>query len=324
MDERAFVEQRKDSWEQLGGILDRVKLRGIRLLEPDEIESLGPLYRQVVSDLAYARTQNAGPDLIDHLNDLAGRAHGTLYAQKPGQFRSIVTFMLRGFPELVRAQKRYVIAAALVFFIGSAVAVYIAASNPDQAGSFVPGRLSSGPRGEDGAPDPGMMSSFIMTNNIRVGILAFASGISAGVLPTYLLFRNGAMLGDVAMTVTPAVGPVRFWSLILPHGFIELTAIFICGAAGYLVAVAVIAPGNMRRRVAIRKASRASLLLFAGTVPMFIIAGIIEGFVTPSVVPAWSKLAFSGLTLILLVVYFGWVGTSSSGAGQPRDEPYQH
>ncbi len=316
MDERAFVEQRKQSWEQLVAIIDRVKLRGIRLLGPDEIESLGPLYRQVVSDLAYARTQNASPDLVDHLNDLAGRAHGALYAQKPGQFRSILAFLLRGFPELVREQKRYVIAATLVFFIGSAVAVYIAVSNPDQAGSFVPGRLSSGPRDEGGAPDPAMMSSFIMTNNIRVGILAFASGITAGVLPTYLLFKNGAMLGDVAMNVTPAVGAVRFWSLILPHGFIELTAIFICGAAGYLVAVAMIAPGNMRRRVAIRRASRTSLLLFAGTVPMYIIAGTIEGFVTPSVVPAWSKLAFSVVTLILLIVYFGFVGTGKPSAGK--------
>jgi len=313
MDEKAFIEQRKESWERLAGILDRFRMRGARFLEPAEIESLGPLYRQLVSDLAYARTQNAHPNLIDRLNDLAGRAHGALYAEKSGQFKSVLAFLLRGYPELVRANKRYVFAAMLVFFLGTAVSVYIAAADPSHGGQFLPGRLSNRGPGEQGfAPDPALMSSYIMTNNINVGIRAFVFGITAGVLPAYMLFQNGAMLGDVAMAATPTMGAARFWSLILPHGIIELTAIFICGAAGFVVAVALIAPGNMRRRVAISRAARRSLLLFAGTIPMFIIAGTIEGFLTPSVAPPWSKLAFSAVTLVVVVVYFGFAGSRVS------------
>jgi uncharacterized membrane protein SpoIIM required for sporulation len=106
--------------------------------------------------------------------------------------------------------------------------------------------------------------------------------------------------------------PVTLLALLLPHGFIELTAIFVCGGGGLMMGGALIAPGNLRRADAIRLAAGRALKLFAGALPMFVVAAIIEGFITPSPIPAFGKLAFSGLTLLGLVFYLGFAGRPAS------------
>ena len=123
------------------------------------------------------------------------------------------------------------------------------------------------------------------------------------------MVQNGVVLGVVATLFAPLMGQARFWSYILPHGIIELVAIFICGGAGFMIGSSIIAPGNLRRGDAIPLAAGQALRLFGGSLPLFVVAAIIEGFLTPSALPPWSKLTFAGVTAIGLVLYLGFAGS---------------
>ncbi|MCL5104288.1 MAG: stage II sporulation protein M [Armatimonadetes bacterium] len=314
MDERSYVEQKQPSWNALSESLDQIRKLGVRSLTRARLESLGAQYRAAVSDLSFARTQGASDDLTGYLNELAGRAHGVLYASESARAGDAIAFLVREFPRLFRSTYRYTLAAAIMFFISWGIAAYVVVSDPGVGKSLVPDNISR-KKGSDGivsAPDPAMMSSFIMTNNVKVGIVSFAGGITAGVVTVLVMCQNGANIGAIATAAAPLMGYTRFWSYILPHGIIELMAIFICGGAGLMIAGAMIAPGNLRRSDAIRVTSGRALRLFAGTIPFYIVAATIEGFITPSVLPAWSKLTFAGITAIGLIMYLGFAGTTTS------------
>lgn len=315
MDERSFVEQKKHSWEQFSGALDQVRLAGAKSLTRDELRSLGAEYRALVSDLSFVRTQGASEGLISYLNELAGRAHGVVYVSRSARLGGVVSFIFRDFPILFRRTINYMLVAAMIFAIGWA----ISATSPEVRDMMLPGEITkpakdSGSDSPLGGIDPSFISSFIMVNNITVGIHAFAGGITAGVYTVYELAQNGLVIGAVASKAAPVLGPVRFWSLILPHGIIELMAIFICGGAGLIIGASIIAPGNLRRVDSIRLAALTALKLFAGAVLLFVIAGIIEGFITPSGLPASFKLSFAGVTAIGLALYLGFAGRRVAAA----------
>lgn len=310
MDERAFVEQKKSSWEELSQALDQVQARGTKSLTRNQLSLIGAQYRALVSDLSFARTQRASEGLTTYLNELAGRAHGVVYVSRGAKLRGIVSFFFKEFPALFRGTANYTIVAALIFGLGWAVS----ATSPEMCDYAYPGQIPKPAKASrSDSPlfgiDPSVLSGFIMTNNINVGIRAFAGGITAGVYTVYQLGQNGLVIGAVATKAAPVMGPLRFWSFILPHGVIELMAIFICGGAGLMLGASIIAPGNLGRVDSVRLAGGTALKLFAGAVAMFVIAGIIEGFVTPSQLPEWSKLAFAGLTAVALIAYFGLAGS---------------
>jgi uncharacterized membrane protein SpoIIM required for sporulation len=315
VDEQSFVEQKKQSWERLSESLDRVRLAGAKSLTPDQLRSLGAGYRSLVSDLSFVRTQGASEGLISYLNELAGRAHGVVYVSRSAKLGGVVSFVFRDFPALFRRTINYTLVAAMIFAIGWAVS----ATSPEVRDMMLPGEIAKPAKGTGSDSqlsgiDPSLISSFIMVNNITVGIHAFAGGITAGAYTVYELAQNGLVIGAVASKAAPVLGAARFWSLILPHGVIELMAIFICGAAGLFIGASIVAPGNLRRVDSIRLAAGTALKLFAGAVLLFVIAGIIEGFITPSGLPASFKLSFAGLTAIGLAFYLGLAGRGATTA----------
>lgn len=312
MDERAFVEQKKPSWEELSQALDQVQARGTKKLTRDQLSLIGARYRALVSDLSFARTQRASEGLTTYLNELAGRAHGVVYVSRGAKLRGIVSFFFKDFPALFRGTANYTIVAALIFGLGWA----ISATSPEMCDLVLPKQFSN-MRKSSSSDDPwrgvdrSFLSSGITANNVKEGMRAFAGGITGGVYTVYQMAVNGLVIGAVATKAAPVMGPLRFWSMILPHGCIELMALFICGGAGLMLGASIIAPGNLRRVDSVRLAGSTALKLFAGAVMMFVIAGIIEGFVTPSQLPAWSKLAFAGVTAIALIAYFGLAGSGA-------------
>ena len=296
-------------WSRISRSLEIATKRGPRALDRQSLEALASDYRAVVSDLASARAQGASDNLVAYLNELSGRAHGVLYSGRAARIRGLGRFLTRDFPRAFRETFRFTLAAALIFFASWGLAAYEAKTDPDVARYLMPEKIiKKDVGGEVTIPDPAGMSSFIVTNNIRVGIYSFAGGITAGAFTAFEMAQNGAMLGAVATLLAPVMGQARFWSYILPHGIIELVAIFICGGAGFMIGSSIIAPGNLRRSDAVRLASGQALQLFAGSLPFFVIAAIIEGFLTPSALPPWSKLTFAGVTAIGLVLYLGFAG----------------
>jgi len=146
-------------------------------------------------------------------------------------------------------------------------------------------------------------SSRIMTNNISVALMTFASGITGAVGTVYLLFFNGLMIGVVGAACASAGMSLSLWSFVAPHGVLELPTIFIAGGAGFRLAQGLLFPGHRPRRTALTVAAREAVLLALGCAPLLVVAGVVEAFVSPTGLPVWSKFLVAGSLFTLLVVY---------------------
>jgi uncharacterized membrane protein SpoIIM required for sporulation len=314
----AVREEDRQAWHRLTFLLDRIDQRGPRGMSADQLWEMGRLYRRVTTDLARAKTEGKDEDLIGFLNSLSVRAHGQVYRTRAAPRGRIWPFLSTEFPRRVREGLPYSGAALAICTLASLAAFASVLHRPEAASAFIPetlrrhleSRMGGEEIGETSLPfslSP-VLSSAILFNNVRVAVLAFGLGITAGLGTVYVLVQNGLMLGALAgMAEAQGVG-VPFWALILPHGVIELAAIFISAGAGLRIARAVVAPGELCRREAIIVAARQAIPLVLGAVPMLVVAAFIEGFLTPAPVPAELKLAFGVLTFLLLVGYFTLAG----------------
>jgi uncharacterized membrane protein SpoIIM required for sporulation len=148
-----------------------------------------------------------------------------------------------------------------------------------------------------------LASSMIMTNNISVSFLAFAMGMTFGLGTLYLMVFNGLMVGTLGGLCYTHGLSVPFWSFVLPHGVIELSAIFMAGGAGFLLGGALLFPGDLPRKDALLKRARQAGRLILGCVPLLVIAGLVEGFFSPLHVHAGFKFGMAGILLALLLYY---------------------
>jgi uncharacterized membrane protein SpoIIM required for sporulation len=149
-----------------------------------------------------------------------------------------------------------------------------------------------------------VVSSTIIANNIQVTFLAFGLGLTAGIGTTVLLVFNGIHLGSVAGWMTLHGKERALWGWIMPHGGTELLAICLAGAAGYLLAGAIVAPGQLRRSTALKRVGGDALIIEIGCMAMLVIAGVIEGFVSPSGIDYPSRIGVLTASLLVWAIYF--------------------
>ena len=317
MTQRTFVERRSAAWEELDALLSRANRRGLRAVAPEDVERIGVLYRAVTSDLAYAGGQGYEARLVTYLNRLVARTHAYVYGGSAATGRQrIARFYVVTFPSEFRRSFAW-IALCTALTIATAVIAYVIIRNhPGDAyailpESLVPAAIKKSLHDSNFAFDPSrspLMSSAIITNNIKVAIFAFAGCVTLGIFTLCILTQNGLMLGGVGALFANAGFGADFWATVAPHGVIELTAIQIAGAAGLLISAGVLAPGRLRRRDAITQAAQRAGVLIAGVASMLVIAGTIEGFFTPLRLPAADRIAFGAVTAVLLALYFGFAG----------------
>ena len=146
-------------------------------------------------------------------------------------------------------------------------------------------------------------SSGIMTNNLSVAFAAFAAGITAGLGTAYMLIFNGLMLGVIGTACWLGEMSLPLWSFVAPHGVLELPAIFIAGGAGLMIAHGLLFPGVLTRRDSLAQSGATAVRLLLGVIPMLVVAGVIEGFLSPSRLPAATKFLFATVMAALLVSY---------------------
>lgn len=323
MQQSAFVERRSASWERLEDLLARARRGGVRRLAPEEVAELGRVYRQATSDLAYAHGRGFDARLVEYLNRLVARAHAHVYggAAETGWTR-VRRFYAQTFPaEFRRSFAYFAICTALT--VATAVVAYVVCRNhPSDAYALLPAGIippdiqkslhdSNFNVGFNDAPG---MAAAIMTNNIKVCFTAFAGGITLGLGTIYIIAFNGLMLGGLGALFANAGFGADFWVTVAPHGFIELTAIQIAGAAGLLLAAGILYPGRLRRRDAIVVNARRAGILVGGVASMLVVAGTIEGFFSPRRLPEMVRLDFGLATAALLLLYFGFAGRSGAKA----------
>lgn len=321
MDEQTFVETSKETWDRLGASVQEARRAGVTRLGAQSLRQLYEDYRHTAADLAYAQTHFPSSRIEIHLNQLVGQAHAELYGSSPRRLRGFLHFIAVGYPVLVRKYWRPVVLSALLLFGAAALGFLFVYINYPLARLFLPAQFRDGIGDSiaQGADARAMMVSFapvlsagITVNNLLVALQAFAGGMTFGVLTVYALVTNGLLLGALAGIFTQGGEALSFWSLIIPHGSLELPAIALAGAGGLLLARALISPGDLPRTTALKEIAPDAMKIVLGAVPLFIIAGIIEAFFTPTAVDATLKVVFGVLATALMLAYILLPGRGST------------
>jgi uncharacterized membrane protein SpoIIM required for sporulation len=302
-----FIAERQPRWAALEAAINTAKRGRLRSQSASDIERFGLLLRQASSDLAIARRDHPDAPITEYLNQLCARAHPLLYRGTPVRFSSVGTFFATALPRSFRAAWPYIVASLalmLIGFIAGWVAVFV---RPDLRTSLVPPSLfDEMARGQigTGVQDAPFAAAFIIQNNIRVALICFAGGVFLGIPTALVLLSNGWMLGTVAAAVRIGGYDYQFWSLIVPHGILELSVIVISGGTGLMLGDAILRPGQLRRGEALAKVAVRAVMLVLGAASLLIIAGTLESFVSPSSLPDGVKLAIGGAVGVLL---YSWL-----------------
>lgn len=304
-----WIEQRQASWTKLDALTRQVESSGIRALSSSELREFGLLYRQTAADLSAVRSDRVSGSLEEYLNNLLSRAHNRIYTGRKTGFRSILRFMTRDYPRVFRRLFPYVATAVLIFLAGAALGTLLTLSRPQFMHIMLgPQMLETIDRHKMWTQSIVSMkpqaSSGIMTNNIGVTFIAFAGGIIAGLGTFWLLFQNGLQFGVISAACSQAHMALDLFSFVAAHGALELPSIFIAGGAGLRLGSALLFPGMLSRRDSLALGGREAVRLLAGTIPLLVIAGVLEAFVSPSGAPVAAKFAvgaalFCGLSFWL-------------------------
>ena len=267
------------------------------------------MYRQTAADLSAARENAANAQLAAYLNQLLGRAHNLVYAARPARRRSLVTFYARTFPHVFRETWPYTAAAAAVFAVGAAAGLLLSIADPGFERFVLGGAMMDTIERREMwthsiVSIKPLASSAIMTNNLSVAFAAFAAGALAGVGTIYMMLFNGLLIGVIGMACHRAGMSVALWSFVAAHGVLELPAIFIAGGAGLLLARGIVAPAVLSRRDALAESGAAAIRLLLGVFPLLVVAGLIEGFVSPTPIDPAVKFVIGGSLFALLGLYF--------------------
>ena len=289
-----------------------------RQLTASDIESLGRLYRQITSDLAIARRDFPNEQVRHYLEQLVGRAHPVVYQHESRQFRTFLRFFTHRFPRAFREAGPYTFAAFSIMLIPFALTLVLTLIDPIVGREILPAgalvdKIEQGQSWmQISRGDRGLAASFIMSNNIRVAFVAFAGGILFGIGTVVALVANGLILGaTTGLAIQHGLGGDLI-SFVSPHGGIEMTVIFMAGGTGLRVGHALLNPGLLTRRAALSNAANTAITLVIGSVPLLMIAGTIEGFVSPSGIPHVAKFAIGIVALVCLYSYLLRAGRGAS------------
>jgi uncharacterized membrane protein SpoIIM required for sporulation len=319
-----FITQRKTAWQRLEDLLKLLDTASLGRLNKDEVRELGRIYRRTASDLAIARAESRDPRLVNYLNSLVIRAHGRIYRADAQGGKKIRLFFTRELPQTFRRTWRYTMLAFLVFTtfgVLSYVATHydpefseLVGVNPAFRETFIETKT---PWWEDLNESNQEGASFIMTNNILVTIYTFAFGALCGIGTLFYLAFNGANIASVlALTYRAGFGN-DLVTFMVAHGVVELSCIFIAGGAGLLIGSAILIPGDLTRADALRTRGMEAVRLMIGVALLLVVAGIIEGFVSPAPIDPRIKYSVAAITGVALYAYLLFVGHDRQEQEQP-------
>jgi uncharacterized membrane protein SpoIIM required for sporulation len=283
----AFVAERSPAWERLETLVHDAGKRPERL-GPDRVRELGLWYRETVADLALARRRYPSDPAVRRLERLVTDARHLVYdsERRRGGVREFVS---HGYWRRIRERPVPLLVAVLFLFAPALLSGVWAWRDPGAASGMVSSQYQrvTEPRPSNtdlgvSVSDQAALASEIFTNNITVTMLAFGGGLLLGLGTLLVLVQNGVLLGVVAGLSIGAGNGRPFFSLITAHGVLELSCICIAAAAGLRVGWAIVDPGYRRRGEALRDEARVAIELLLGTAPWLVVAGLVEGFVTPA------------------------------------------
>ena len=321
MNQETFESRYAPQWAEFEGWLDALaSARGTsgekRKVVPEA--AVPKRYRVLCQHLALARDRQYSPGLVERLNRLVIRGHQLLYGAHPEAGPAVVRFFAAGFARAVRARLATVLVAALLFFGPVAALTLLIQHKPDLAYAVLPHeqvlayqemydpankRLGS----RSAQADTFMLGHYIW-NNIRIGFQTFAGGLLFGFGTVFFLVFNGVMIGATAGHLIHIGYTTTFLSFVSGHSAFELTGIALMGAAGLELGAALIMPGALSRRDALRIRARFAVPLVYGAGTLLAAAAFIEAFWSPLSVALGLKYGVGAALWVLLALYFVFAG----------------
>ncbi len=306
MREAAFVKQNKDKWLRFENVLLNKSQ-----ITPDELSSL---YVEVTDHLSYAQTFYPGSKTLEYLNHIASQSHLIIYKTKKESSKRFITFFTEEFPLLMYNYQRQLLIAFMTFLLFSLIGAYSAS----QDGSFVRSIMGDGyvnmtlSNIEEGDPmgvykKQGELNMFlgITINNIKVSIYAFIYGILFSIGSLYIIMQNAVMLGSFQYFFFDQGVGWESARTIWIHGTIEISVIIIAGCAGMVLGNSILFPGTYTRLASLKRGMKNGLKIVLSTIPFFILAGFLEGFVTRHTeMPDWLAILIIGGSLFLILFYY--------------------
>jgi uncharacterized membrane protein SpoIIM required for sporulation len=305
MREAAFTKQNIQRWQSYE-----------QLLSSDSIspEKKSEIFIQLTDDLSFARTQYPKSEITHYLNTLASKVHQQIYKNKKEEKKRFLTFWTLELPQLFSTLRRPMLYSFAITFIATSIGV-LSALGDDSFSRLIMGdayinmtmeNIKHGdPTGVYAKGDQLDMFFAITFNNIRVSFTAFAAGIICSIGTGYLLFQNGVMLGSFFTLFYQQKLLFDSVLVVMLHGTLEISAIIIAGGAGIRMGNSILFPGTYSRMDSFKMGAKDGLKVIMGLMPIFIVAGFIESFVTRySNMPLIVKLLIIGLSLLFIVYYF--------------------
>lgn len=310
-----FINERKDNWQRLEDLLEILQTTRLKNFSKWELREFGELYRRAATDLAIARSETRDPKLINYLNSLVIRSHGKIYRAESGGAGVIKQFFLRDLPQTFRKNVVYMAISGATFFLFAIFGFIATFLNTDFTHfvglSGVSEAITANNYWWKSLNDANQVgASLIMSNNIVVSIRAFAMGALFGIGAFYDIAFFGAHVGSVFGACASLNPPfaAELGSFVIGHGVIEISTVFFCSGAGMMIGYALIDPGDMTRMAALKKKGIEAVKIVIGAACFLVVAGLIEGFISPSTLPAGFKVAIGVTSGILLYSYLFLVG----------------
>jgi uncharacterized membrane protein SpoIIM required for sporulation len=302
-----WLEKRKPYWARLEALVQKSS-RGVSALSHSELQELGLLYRQTASDFATVREDVSNRQLSAYLNQLLGRSHNLIYHGQKTKVSGLLKFYGETYPRVFRETLPLTVLAFAIFAVTGMAAWIITMHDPAFANRLLgPQMMETIERREMWTHSivtvKPLASSGIMTNNLSVAFTTFALGITGGLGTIWMMVTNGLLIGVIGAATYQSGMALQLWSFVAPHGVLELPAIFIAGGAGLEIARGLLFPGLLPRRQSLAQAGGRAARLLLGTIPMLVIAGVIEGFFSPSDAAVSLKFVFAGVLFAALLSY---------------------
>lgn len=321
MDVDAFVAAHRADWSRLEALVDRrSRLSGA------EVDELVELYQRAATHLSVVRSSVPDPALVGRLSSLVARARSAVTGAHAPAWRDAARFLAVAFPAGAYRVRWWWLGSALGSCAIAAVFGIWVALNSEARTAFLP-------------PDEirqlvvhdfeNYYSEFpaasfaleVWTNNVWVAAISLTFGILLGIPTLYVLFMNALNLGVSGGFMFAYSKGAVFFGLIVPHGLLELTAVFLAAAAGLRLGWTVIDPGHRSRGHALAREGRAAVGIAIGLVPVLAISGAIEAVVTPSGLPTWARAGVGIVAEVLFLAYVVVLGRRAVRAGETGDVP---
>ncbi|MCU1590596.1 MAG: protein of unknown function transrane [Frankiales bacterium] len=322
MDLDAYVAAHRHEWQRLEVLLGRA--RSPRRLSGPEVDELVDLYQRTATHLSVIQSTGRDPALIGKLSSLVARARGAVTGGRQALWRDVARFLREDFPAVCYRTRWWWLGAGAAFIlVATSYGVFIAHSPEAQLAVAPPEvvrRLVSHDFKDYYSSAPAQdFSSRVFTNNVFVAAQAILFGVFLGLPVLYVLYNNALNVG-VAGGLMAANGRTgEFFGLILPHGILELTAVFVASGLGLKLGWTVVDPGARSRAAALAEEGRSLVVGTLGLAVMLLVSGLIEGFVTPSGLPTWLRIGIGVLAEALFLAWVFVLGRRAVNAGVSGD-----